>query len=239
MDNALYYLALNRQRGLSAEMTTIANNIANAGTAGYQREGVLFQEFVVATEDGESISMGDLNARFADDLPGPIETTGAAFDFAIEGEGYFMIDDGEEVILTRAGGFQRSPAGLLVTPDGLPVLDAGQAPIFLPADAGQIQVASDGTISADGQPLGQIGVVTAPEETLERLGRIAFRPNDGIDPVANPRVRQGAIEASNVNTVEEVARMIEVTRAYETVQSIIEDEDARIRETIETLGRSV
>ena len=239
MDNALYYLTLNRQVGLAAEMDMVANNIANLGTAGFRREGVAFVEFVVAAETGESVSMADLGARFSSDMPGVVTTTGGTFDLAIEGDGYFVFNDEEGQVLSRAGALQVSQGGFLVTPSGQEVLDVGQAPIVIPAAAESILFASDGTISADGEPIAQVAVVNAPRETLTRLGNTGFRPLEGFDPVAEPKVRQGAIEQSNVDPILEISRMIEVTRAYETAQSLIEDEDERMQEAVRTLGQNI
>ena len=237
MDNALYYLAVNRQVGLQSELQTIANNIANIGTNGYRREGVAFTEHVVAIDRGNSVSMADLAARYVSSLPGQVGMTGGQFDLAIEGEGFFLLQSGDATALTRAGAFQLSPEGFLVTPSGERVLDPGGAPIALPPDTATVTVGSDGTISADGNPVGQVAVVTAEPQTLRRHGNTAFRADgDAYTPVDVPKVRQGALERSNVDAVGEVARMIEVSRAYEMAQSMISDEDERIREAVKTLA---
>ncbi|MEM9147096.1 MAG: flagellar hook-basal body complex protein [Pseudomonadota bacterium] len=239
MDDSLYYLSLNRQRGLKAEMSAIANNIANIDTPGFRREGMVFSEFVVSSPEGESLSMADMNTRFISPDPASMRMTAAPLDLAIEGEGYFAIEDEQGFLLTRAGAFQRSEEGLLVTSRGESVLDSGQAPIFLPVEAGPIQISRDGTVSAGGVEQAQIGVFNAPPETMTRFANTGFRANDGIDPVANPRVLQGALEGSNVDAVLEIARMIEVSRAYERVQGLIQDEDDRIQNVIQTLGQPV
>lgn len=239
MDNSLYYLAVNRQTGLSAELDMIANNLANMDTTGFRREGLAFTEFVVSAQNGESVSMADLGARFVSEIAGAFDVTGNRLDVAIEGEGYFAIDTGEGVRLTRAGAFQTSPAGFLVTPSGDEVLDIGQAPIPIPIEAKDVLIAADGTISANGDPIAQLGVFTAPRELISRFGDTAFTvEDDAFEAVPEPRVRQGALEQSNIDAVTEIARMIEVTRAYETAQSLIADEDERIREAIQTLGQA-
>lgn len=239
MDNALYYLALNRQVGLSQEMDLVANNIANLNTVGFRREGVAFTEFVVAGEFGESVSMGDLGARFASDRPGGLKLTGGSMDLALQGPGYFAIEVADGPILTRAGAFQTSEEGFLVTPSGDPVLNVGQGPIAIPPGTNDLVIGTDGTISADGNPIDQVGVFTAPEELLSRFGDTGFTvQDDGFVALENPRVLQGALEESNVDPVNEIARMIEVTRAYEMAQSLIEDEDNRVREAIDSLGAS-
>ncbi|MFK7945378.1 MAG: flagellar hook-basal body complex protein [Paracoccaceae bacterium] len=238
MDNSLYYLAVNRQLGLSAELDMIANNLANMDTTGFRREGLAFTEFVVSAQVGESVSMADLGARFVSEIAGAFSMTGGRLDMAIEGEGYFAIDTADGIRLTRAGAFQTSPEGFLVTPSGDEVLDIGQAPIPIPVEAKDVLVASDGTVSSNGDLIAQIGVFDAPRELISRFGDTAFIvEDDAFEAVVDAQVRQGALEQSNVDAVTEIARMIEVTRAYETAQSLIADEDERIREAIQKLGQ--
>ncbi|MEM1343271.1 MAG: flagellar hook-basal body complex protein [Pseudomonadota bacterium] len=236
MDNALAYLTLNRQIGLRREMELIANNIANLDTAGFRREGMVFSEVVHAAASGASVSMADGGVRFASSAPGPMAQTGGTFDLALESQGFFAIEDDQGIILTRAGRFQLSPEGFLVTADGRNVLDEGQAPVFLPPGV-PITIGADGTVSADGVEQARIGVFTAVPETLQRIGGAGFRPLEGIDAVPVPKLRQGALEGSNVAAVEEIARMIAVSRAYEQVQGLMRDEGERIRESIRTLGQ--
>ena len=239
MDSALPYLTLNRQIGLARELDTIANNVANLGTTGFRREGLVFAEFVRAAAPGDSLSMADLSGRFASDRPGELTVTGGRLDVAIEGEGFFAIRAGEETLLTRAGAFQRSAEGLLVTPDGSRVLDDGGAPIFVPPESASLVLARDGTLSVDGAPVARIGLVTAPTESLVRVGGTAFRATEETVPVAAPQLRQGALEGSNVEPVAEIARMIAVNRAYERVQGLAKDADERTRETLRRLAQSV
>jgi len=180
-----------------------------------------------------------MGARWFSPGPGDLRVTGAALDLAIEGEGFFALQSADGPLLTRAGAFQRGPDGALVTSAGLPVLDAGEAPILLPPDAGEVTVARDGTISIDGAPFGQIGVFTAAPEALSRVGGAAFTSSAGIEALPAPRVMQGALEGSNVDAVSEIARMIEVSRAYERAQGMLSDDNDRVRETVRTLGEPV
>ena len=89
--------------------------------------------------------------------------TGNSFDLAISGEGYFKIQTPNGDRLTRAGTFTPSAEGILVAPDGATLLDAGGAPVFVPQDASRIALGADGTLSADGAPLAQIGVWEAED----------------------------------------------------------------------------
>lgn len=240
MDNSLHYLALNRQVGLKLEMDVIANNIANINTTGFKREGLSFTEFVLSAANEDSVSMADTGARHILDLPGGLAETGGTFDVAIEGEGFFLLESQGEQVLTRAGAFQISELGVLASPAGTPVLDVGGAQIPIGIDAKDIQISQDGTVSADGNVVAQIAVVSANPAALKRLGDTAFTVADGaFDNLENPKVRQGALEGSNVNPVHEMARMIEVTRSYEMAQAVIQDEDERVREAIQTLSENV
>ncbi|ABV94984.1 flagellar basal-body rod protein FlgF [Dinoroseobacter shibae DFL 12 = DSM 16493] len=237
--DATQYTALSRQNALKREMTVIANNIANISTTGYRAEGLVFSEYVQATGHGQaSISMTDSGAKITNYSQGMLRQTGGSFDMAIEGDGFFQVAAPEGVRLTRAGAFEPDANGLLVTPDGYQLLDAGGAPVFIPPDARSIAVAADGTLSADGRPLTNIGLVV-PEDPLlmERAPGASFIPNGGVLPAENASVHQGFIEGSNVNPIVEVARMIEVQRRYESAKSFIDKEDDRIKTVIQTLGR--
>ena len=169
------YTTLTRQSGLLNEMQVIANNIANANTTGFRQEVMIFSEFVVGTDAGPSVSMARGNVRNTSYEQGNLTLTGGQLDFAIEGDGFFLIDTPEGERVTRAGSFSLSAAGDLVTHDGYNVLDAGGAPIFIPPDAETIDVGRDGTISTGGALLGQIGVVTPQDPNgLIREGVFSF-----------------------------------------------------------------
>lgn len=239
MDELMSTVVLNRQRGLATELAAIANNVANLATTGFRREGVVFAEFVAEAREGDSVSIGDLNGRFISGRSGRVTQTGRTFDLAIEGEGYFMVERNGETLLTRAGAFQTSPEGALVTPDGDPVLDLAGGRIFIPPNAVPVEIGEDGTISGGGRPLGQVAIVRPPDGATVRAAGAALRVDAVPEPIAVPRLRQGALEGSNVEPVTEIARMIEVTRAYERAQALIEDQDSRIRKVMETLGRAV
>lgn len=238
MDNA-GYTTLNRQSGLLREMRTVAQNIANLSTGGYRREGVMFSEFVVDTGRGEdSLSMANVTARRTDFSQGVLKMTSGTFDFAIEGPGFFMVATPDGDRLTRAGSFTPSPEGVLVTPDGAALLDAGGAPIFVPPDAESIGMGADGTLTADGLPVGQVGLwLPENEGAMRRTDGVRFDPGGAPLPAGEARVLQGYLEESNVDPVSELARMIEVQRAYELGQTFLDREDERVRSTIRTAGQ--
>ncbi|TCO73363.1 flagellar hook-basal body complex protein [Rhodovulum euryhalinum] len=234
------YTTLTRQVGLMREMQSVAHNIANASTAGFRREGVIFSEHVAAVEGpGGSLSMANAHVRNIDLSQAPLTQTNGTFDFAIEGEGFFMIETPQGDRLTRAGSFSSNAAGELVTPDGYRLLDAGGAPIFVPPDAASVALASDGTLSADGQPLTQIGLfLPADRNAMTHVAGTLFDPGGPAEPVLEGTMLQGFVEQSNVDAVAEITRMIEVQRAYELGQNFLTQEDERIRAAVRTLSGS-
>lgn len=228
------YATLTRQSGLLREMRVIANNIANANTTGFRQEGMIFTEYVTKGDLNKSISMAQGRVRNTSYAQGQIKQTGGTYDMAIEGDGFFLIDTDRGQRLTRAGAFTPSAEGTLVTPDGFTVLDAGGSPIFIPPQVNDLSIANDGTISTEGRPISQVGIVMPPDpKMMIREGNLMFRSDDGFTPVEEPRVIQGFVEASNVDPVLQVARMVEVQRAYELGQSFMEREDERIRTALD------
>jgi len=238
MDNATY-ATLTRQSGLRQELQVLAHNIANAATDGFQREGLIFSEHVQRLEGPDtSLSMARAHARMIDRSQGQLTQTGGIFDLAIEGDGYFMVGTPDGNRLTRAGSFHPNAEGLLGTSDGALVLDPGGVPIFIPPGIREVQVGRDGSISGDGQPLGQIGVFDPAENaTMTRASGVRFDVDGPMEAKENPTLSQGFLESSNVDPVLEIARLIEVQRAYERSRDIVSTEDERIRAVLQTLGQ--
>ena len=123
-------------------------------------------------------------------------------------------------------------------PTGIGVLDDSGGAIAIPAGAGDVTVSADGAIFADGQAVARFGIVAADPAFLTRDGDNAFLAENGFEPVEGARVRQRALEGSNVNPVTELARLIEVQRTYDSSRTLMNDEDERIKRTVQTLGRT-
>lgn len=232
------YVALTRQSGLLKEIQTVANNIANVSTTGFRREGVVFAEMVEALPaEGGSVAMTAARARYTDDLQGALVQTGGTLDMAIEGEGFFTVLTPQGERLTRAGAFSRNADGEVVDASGHQLLDEGGGAIAIPFEARAVSIAADGTLSVDGAPAARVGIVAVEDQTrLFREGGVLFRAEGGTIPLEDGRVVQGFLEQSNVNPVAEMARMIMVQRAYEYGQKLMDQEDARIRLVVRTLG---
>ena len=237
MDNA-GYIGLSRSAGLMRELNAVANNIANLSTNGYRREGSIFAEHVKALDGNDpSISMTSMGYRYVDMSSGDIVHTSNALDFAIPGEGFFLIETPGGPRLTRDGAFSVNAIGELVNGSGNRVLNESGGSIVIPPQAEDIQASDDGIIFADNQAVGRLGVVMADPATMVREGSNLFHAEDGYQPVENPIVRQRAIEGSNVSAVTELARLIEVQRMYEASKSFTDNESDRIRQTVRTLSQ--
>ena len=207
------YVTLSRQSGLLHQMDVIANNIANASTTGFRREGMVFSEYIQRAGEGPSLSMGFGNTRVVDLQQAGLTQTRAPFDLAIEGDGFFMIATPQGQQLTRSGAFTPGPDGTLLTDDGYQVLDGGGSAIFVPPDARNVAVAQDGTVSADGVPLARIGLWQPSDPmSLTHQSGTRFSAN-GVQPAEGATILQGYLEDSNVDPLQEVASMIAVQRA--------------------------
>ncbi len=206
---------------LTQEFNIIANNLANVSTVGFKRRCNAFSKSLEA-QDPESYSPGtiDLNSVF-DFSQGNIVETGRPLDFALYGKGFFVIETPEGPLYTRNGTFQTNQNSQIV--DSLGRIVAGQAgPITIPNNVGisQLNVSSDGTISAGGIAIGKFRLVdfNDNENKLAPTGDSCYRmPDVNIQPTdaQNIVVKQGYQEASNVQIIDELVDMILVTRLYE------------------------
>lgn len=249
MNYGLYLSATGVQSSLYRQ-DVLANNLANVQTTGFKPDTVMTRERLperieanLAVEPQwmlEQLGGGHFVEPTRTSLgQSSLEQTHNPLDLAIEGEGFFQVETPEGNRLTRAGAFTPSPEGELVTPDGYRLLDLGGAPVFVPTDAGPVAVAQDGTVSAGGNPVAQVGLfLPADPNGLVHAGGTRFAAEGGIEPFEGGAIFQGFLENSNVDPISEIARMIEVQRAYEMGQGFLDTEDRRIRSVIETLGRT-
>lgn len=231
MSNAIY-ATLARQHGLMQEMQVVSNNLANSSTTGYKTDRAIFAEFLVSTgSDASSLSMGSLAGHSFEMEQGGLKVTGGQFDLAVQGDGYFTVDTPQGTRLTRAGQFQLAANGNLIDMNGSNVLNAGGGPITIPPEATNLVISADGTISANGLQIDQVGIVV-PDGELMRDSNTYFSAKDGFAAAKDFGIVQGALEQSNVSPVLEVSRMIEVQRAYEAGQALLETEDQRLGQLI-------
>ncbi len=205
---------------LTNEFNIITHNLANLSTAGYKRRCNAFSKSLMAQEPAAGASSEvSLNTAF-DFSQGELIQTGRSLDFALCGKGFFVVETPEGPLYTRNGNFRLNHNGQIVDSSGRIV--AGEAgPISVPSNIGlsQISVSSDGSISADGTPIGKFHLVDFKdgEGELVAVGANCFQTPGNI-PAATPEnliIKQGYQESSNVRMVEELVDMMMVSRLYE------------------------
>lgn len=237
------YIALSRLGTLRRQMEVVANNIANMNTAGFKGEKMMFVDHVVRSKGGEKFFGHKLHfvrdvATVRDTSEGQINETGNPLDVAINGEGFFVVQTPQGPRYTRNGRFQLDQSGQLVNYNGFAVQSQGGQPLTFGPQDRDITIARDGTVSARGAAIGRIRVVRFDnEQALDQSGNGLFNTNQTPRDVAQPNVVQGALEASNVQSIVELTRMIEVQRAYESAQRFLDREDDRIRTMTRELAR--
>lgn len=256
MDSGIY-AAYTGLLARTQALDTAANNLANAGTNGFRaaREsfsGVLAQGLATgstglaadgASQVGETVNgFGVLGGTAADFGQGPLVTTSNPLDLALSGPGFFEIQTKQGVRYTRDGSFQKSPAGLLTTSTGEPVLDTGGNAITLPT--GQIAVGPDGTVSvvtpAGTGVVAQLGIANfAATGSLSEEGSNRFVAVPGAVPMqATATVQQGAVESSNQDTVHGTMQLILIQRQAEMMQKALTVFDGQFDKTaVEQLAR--
>lgn len=231
------YVALSRQIALHRAMTVIANNLANANTTGFKAETMLFETVLEEAGEPRRIAFVQDVATVRDDAPGPLVPTGGPLDLAIQGEGWLTVRTPAGERYTRAGQLHRDPDGLLVTADGHPVLDEGGQPIAIPPGEPPPAIAADGTIAGRGGLLGRIRLVRFVEASALRPdGNGLWSADAAPIPGASGVLVQGALEGSNVKPVLELTRLIEVTRAFEGTQKMLETHHELVRRAVERIA---
>ena len=225
-------------------MEVIANNLANLSTPAYKREAVEFQQFLVPVQATEAEGTGTVNVSFVLDhgvtrdlSDGRMDQTGGSLDFAITGPGYFVVQTPEGERYTRNGHFKLDDQGRVVTDDGYQVQSDSGAITLQPQD-GDLQVASDGTLSTNLQRLGKLRLVDfADERTLKKVGSSLYDAGAQTAQASTTvRVHQGLVERSNVEPVLEIAHMIEVLRAYQMSSDLTKSGEDLLKQAIEKLG---
>jgi len=243
MDNALY-VGLSRQMTLRRELDIVANNIANATTTGFKVE-----QLMVRTEPAKPArTEGGVNpVKFVlddgvgrDFSQGGLTKTGGDFDLAIEGQGFFKVTTAAGDRFTRDGRFTMNPEGKLVTQAGAPVQDDGGGEIIIDPLKGPVTIARDGTVSQGAERVGKIGVVRMADlASLRKDGDNLYRniSNDTPQQATDAAVHQGMLESSNVQPITQITKLIEVSRAYESVSKMMDQTSELSRSAVERMGK--
>jgi flagellar basal-body rod protein FlgG len=256
MTNAALHVARTGLDAQNTKMRVIANNLANVNTAGFKRdradfETLAYQQIVAAGANSDSenkfatgLNLGSgvsLQGTSKINEQGTLNQTGNALDMAVEGSGYFQVQQPDgSIAYTRAGNFTTTAEGVVVTSDGLPLIPQ----ITVPEGATSVTIGNDGTVSAtlqgqsDPTQLGQIelasfmnpGGLQSVGGNLLKETAASGTPQTGVAGLDGRGViRSGYLETSNVNVVEELVDMIETQRAYEVNSKMIKATDEMLQ----------
>ena len=232
MDN-VGYIALSRQMTLMRQMDVVANNIANANSTAFKGENVLFAEYLTHPAPNKTVSYVEDVAVVRNLEQGPLTHTGGSLDLAIDGDGYFVVDTPTGERYTRAGNFRLNADGAVVTQDGHPLMDDRGREVVVPPGTNSINVTPDGVVSADGNRLTRLRLVSFENEYELRKTRDGLYTTDAQpEPAADARIAQGMLEQANVQAIVEMTRMMEILRSYQGTDNLVQEEHQRLREMI-------
>ncbi len=239
-------------------MDIMTNNLANATTVGFKKEGATSQSFndVLAVKiKDESVGLSNvqriginnpgvkIGENYTDYTQGSFRVTGNTYDLALSGEGFFAIEFTNKVgetstKYTRAGQFTLNKEGDLVTQEGDYVLDTSNRRIRLNTLLDST-IDKQGNIIQNGQVVARIQIADFEDyDYLEKYGESYYQAIEGAERIASDAsVNSGYLEMSNVQTVTEMVNMISITRAYESNQKIVQTMDNTLDIAVNQLGR--
>ncbi len=233
------YVGLSGQIALERRLGTIANNVANASTAGFRSEEVKF-ETVISRVGPEPVAFSTPGKTFLSRRLGGLTQTENLYDVAVLGDAWMSIEINGQQVYTRDGRMKISETGDLLSLNGYPILDSGGAPIVLDPAAGPPQIARDGAIFQNGRKLGALGLFI-----IEDGARLTRAPNSGVvtdrpvepaEDMVTVGFAQGFVEQSNVNPVKEITRLISVHRAFDGISNSMDTVENSLLDAIKTLG---
>ena len=245
MDNTLY-VGLSRQMTLRREFDLLANNIANAETVGFKTESLMLDDEPTRPKPPRGPAQGPIHfvmdqgvAR--DFSQGSLKQTGNPLDLAVSGDGFFQVADTAGARFTRDGRFTIDSEGKLTTQAGAPVMSDSGGEIILDPSKGPPRIAEDGTVSQGGAIIGRVGVYRfADLAALSKEGDNLYSNKSNLQPeqANDAKVVQGATEGSNVQTILQMTRLIEVSRAYESTAKMIDNIGSLSSQSVQRLGRA-
>ena len=222
-------------------METIANNVANATTAGFRAEEMTFEQIDSQTQrQAEPVSYVSRGLTRLSLAPGELTQTSNPLDVAIRGNSFMAIQTGGGIAYTRDGRMQMLATGQLTTLNGAPILDISGSPLQLDPNGGPPVFGKDGAITQNGRQFGAIGLFRMDSEARLTRGEGAsvisdIEPQPELDFNLNG-VIQGFTEKSNVNPVLEMTHLIAVQRTFEAVSNVIRDSENSLQDAIKTLS---
>ena len=250
MENALL-IGLSRQTALERQLDAVANNIANVNTAGYKADNTLFEEYLNTPAHEDNFVASDRRVSFVQDRgtfrdmsQGAVEQTSNPLDVAISGAAFLAVQTPGGERYTRDGNLQINNQGQLVTAAGNPVLGTGGPIVFQQTDH-DINITADGTITVvegNGRTdsiRGTLRLVSFTNaQQMLKEGFNLYAAGEGGAPQADTKstVQQGFIEKSNVNSVVEMSRMMEVSRAYTSISTLMQQQSELQKNAIQQLA---
>jgi len=222
MENSIY-VALSHQMALKRQMEIIANNIANQNTTAFKGESPMFQEYLLPTSGGKTVSYVQDYGIFRDTSEGTLTRTSTPTDMAINGEAFFVIETPLGERYTRNGNFRIDAEGQLVTSVGDFVLDDSDEKIELDPNLSNFTISRDGFLNnVDGDTVKLKLVNFENQQQMRKVAAGVYTSNaEAIEP-ENAQVVQYMLEASNVQPITEMTNMIYVHRAYESSQKLMQ-----------------
>lgn len=218
----------------------LANNIANSATAGFKRDTEYYGLYHSEDSSGET-GLPVVERQWTDFSQGTLQVTGNSMDVALNGTGFLVVNGATGPLYTRNGNLQVTPSGTLSTADGFPLQDAVSGKAVQVTAGKALSIATDGTISQEGQPVGQLKVVDFKNlQSLNKLGSACFQNGDPKNvPVAakTTEVQQGKIEGSNVPVAEAAMRLVGVMRQFEMLQKAVGISGEMDTKTIQEVAR--
>ncbi len=222
--DSLTVAAASGMRSRTESLDMLANNIANASSAGFKADREFYGLYTSAEAAGSANSalpQLPLVARhWTDFSQGSLSPTGNSLDLALAGNGFFTVQTSSGPLYTRNGSFRLSAEGVIETQDGNPVLSSDKNPITL--DPTQpIDVGADGTVRQGGQEVARLGVVEFTDlSALSKRGQAYFGINASDMPPkqSQAEVHQGSLEAANQQPAEAAVRLVNVLRQFEMLQ---------------------
>lgn len=218
------YSAVSGARVKMQALEALSNNISNASTPGFKKDRVDFASVLnsATAANANGINFTRLAGDFIDFTQGTPEHTGGTFDLALNSKGLFKVQGKNGFLYTRLGSFRRDKNGTLVDHSGNRVMDERNRPIVIPK--GETEIEQDGSILVNGAEAGKIGIFTVDDQSLlQKLGGSQFTLPAGVgDKVyGNAQVLQGSLESSNVNIMQDMAKMMDDLRTFESYQKVV------------------
>jgi len=209
------YQLIDGALGQELKFDTVSNNLANINTNAFKKDVVSFNRMLTL----KNISTIDLT-------PGPVRYTGNRLDIALETPGFFKVRTPEGVRYTRDGAFTVNEEGVLVNQNGDPVMGENGT---IQITGERVTIERDGRVISENDLAGKIAVVDFDKPSLlAKEGRSYYLykgEEKGIRPAGEVQMQQGYLEGSNVNLTEEMIKMVETMRAYESVQKAMQSID--------------